>query len=545
MKTEISGFDLQRIIDIAWRHKWAILVPFIIVFVSTALWGLYQPNLYRSSASIFVEPQEVPRAYVESTVTTDLEARARAVTNQLQSRTMLLRVIEDVGLYPEEAARGVSPEQLVNKMRRNLEVEVQSGRAISYFYVYFIHENPSKAMTAVSALISRFIEESLQIREQQAQGTTLFIEEELQKLKKVLEEQEALIQNYKSRHMGELPDQLDSNLRILDNLQTQLNNNLTAQREMEDRKMFLEREISRLEGELRVAGSITRGSGEPQVLDATLDQLIQERNALQQRIAGMEAMYTENHPDLIIARRELSRLEARLQAIARGLEDAPESGQQMVVSRGPVVSTELSNLRRQLNEVSPRLPALQREENSLQAKIADYRKRVETAPVLEQQLLKLTRDYQNTQASYEELLNKKIQAQLSENLEKRQKGEKFQVLDPPSLPTSPYLPDRKRIIGVGFFAALAIGFGLAFLLETVFGGYHSTAPIQARFQAPIIMGLPYLPSRREKRKKLALGLGSALGLLLLCGAALFYVDQKVVSLGQFMSTIVSNFRGML
>jgi len=545
MKTETSGFDIQRILDIAWRHKWVILIPFVIVFVSTALWGLYLPNLYRSSASIFVEPQEVPRAYVESTITTDLEARARAVTNQLKSRTMLLGVINDIQLYPDEVAKGVPPEQLVGKMNRNLEVEVQAGRDISYFYVHFIHENPAKAMAAVSTLISRFIEESLQDREQQAEGTTLFIEEELEKLKKVLEEQEAAIQSFKRRHIGELPDQLDANLRMLDNLQLQLTNNLTTQREVEDRKMFLEREISRLEGGVVRTGPAGEGSEGTRVLDGSLDQLIGQRAALQQSIADMEVRYTENHPDLITARRELSRIEERLQARARDIEEDREGGSSTVVPQSPAASTELSNLRRQLNEISPRLPALKKEEQNILAKIADYRRKVETAPGLEQQLLKLTRDYQNTQASYEQLLNKRIQAQLSENLEKRQKGEKFQVLDPPSLPISPYLPDRKRIIGVGFFAGLAVGVALAFLLETVFGGYTSTDPIQARFQAPIIIGMPYLSSKAEKRKKLALGFGSAFALLLLSGAALFYIDQKVVSLGQFMSTIVANFRGML
>ena len=177
MQTENTGNEIQKIIEIAWRRKWVILVPLVIIFTLVSLYGLYLPNQYRSSSSIFIEPQRVPTDYVRSTVTTDIEDRMRSITQQLTSRTKLLKVVKQLDLYPGMLAEGVPSEVLVARMRNDLNIEVPNRRDGNFFMVYYVHGDPTKAMLAVSNLVSLFIEESLQVRESQAEGTTLFIEE--------------------------------------------------------------------------------------------------------------------------------------------------------------------------------------------------------------------------------------------------------------------------------------------------------------------------------------------------------------------------------
>ena len=547
MPLEESTNELQRIIEIAWRRKWIILVPFVSISLLVTLWALYQPNLFRSSSSMFVEAQEVPSDYVRSTVTADIVSRMRSINQRITSRTKLLKVINKLNLYPELVEKGVPSEVLVAEMQRNLSVEIPNGRDTSFFEVHFNHRDATKAMLAVSNLVSLFVEESLQVRELQAEGTTTFIEEELEKLKMVLEGQEQEVRRYKARYMGELPDQLDANLRMLDNLQLQLISNQESQREIESRLMLQEQEISRLEGEMDVASSLATEEGESPVTNTTLNMLVAQRDTLRQRIANLESMYTDQHPDLRAARRELSRVEETLRSVADELtRPVTPSPVPVVVAPPKGFSLELNNLRRQLTEIKPRLSSLQREEESLHQRITTYQRRVESAPMREQQITQLTRDYENTKANYEDLLNKKMEAQMSENLEKRQKGEKFQILDPANFPEEPYLPNRPMIIAMGFTGGMGIGIGLALLLEMLFPAYYSLKQVQLQVSGiPIAFAIPHIFSpveRARSRRRAAVGSLLAMGVLVL---SIYLLNRFVVDLGEFMNVVKANVKGML
>jgi len=510
-------------------------------------WALYQPSLFRSSSSIFIEPQEVPADYVRSTVTSDLEGRMRSISQRFTSRTKLLAVINKLDLYPAAMKKKVPSEVLVEGMRADLSVEVPNRRDSNFFIVHFNHRDPTKAMLAVSKLVSMFIEESLQVRELQAEGTTDFIEEELIKLKLILEKQEQTVQRYKRRYMGELPDQLEANLRMLDNLQLQMNSNQEYQRELDGRVMLLEQEISRLEGELDVFDTLADMEGSPPATNTTLNQIIEQRDEMRRRIANMESMFTSRHPDLVAARRELDRVQDILKAVSEELAKT-----ESVVIPAPSVpqitgySMELNNLRRQLTEFKPRLSSLRQEEVELNTRIALYQRRIESAPVREQQLTQLTRDYENTTASYEELLNKRMEAQMSENLEKRQKGEKFQILDPANFPEKPFLPNRPKLIAMGFAGGLGGGVGLALFLEALFPAFYSLKQLQQQeLDVPISFGIPHISSREEAHRRLIrVTVGLVTAVIVMVGA-LILLDRYVIDLLSVFDVISSNVRGMV
>ena len=537
-----SQNEIAKFLEIAWRRKWVILLPFVLISVCVSPYALYLPNLYRSSTSLYTEPQKVPEDYVRSTVTSDPESRIRMITQQLHSRTKLLRVINELDLYPEEVQKIAPNEVLVAKMRKNMEVEIPGRREQNFFMIHFIHEDPTKAMLAVSRLVGLFIEESLQVREEQAKGTTLFIEEELAHVKEMLERQEASIQSFKRKYMGQLPSQLEANLRMLDSLQLQMSDNMESRREVENRILILEQEITRLEGQVQLPGA---DGDDSSPVNTTLIQLIEQRNFLQQEIGQLEAAFTAQHPDLITARKELARVEDRLRSYQTGSSTETDdfaSGSPLDVPSE--FSRELNNLRRQLNENRPRLASLLEEERDLKERVARYQARVEITPRREQQLLSLTRDYENTQQNYEDLLNKKLEAQLSENLEKRQKGEKFLILDSANLPQKPYLPNRIKIIFMGLAGGLGLGIGIALLLETLFPVFNSLAALKDNLNVPIIIGIPLISPPEEKRRRRILFLvktGMTIGLI---AAAFFLVDKYVFDLAQITERIENNVRSM-
>jgi len=538
--------DLEWIIEIGWRRKWVILGTFAAIFTLVFLWALYLPNIYRSSVSIYIEPQGVPLDYVRPTVTSDIENRLRSIKQQITSRTKLLNVIKKLELYPDAVKKGSPDEVLVAMMREDLSIEAPDIRGDNFYIIHFNHKDPQKAMLAVSDLVSLFIQESLRVRERQATGTTAFIEDELEKLKQTLEDQEKAVQQYKKTYMGELPDQLEANLRMLDNLQLQITNNRENQRALDGQAMLLEQDISRLEGELDVASSLSDSDGTLMPTNATLNQLLAQREALQTRVTTMESMYTERHPDLVAAKKELARLDNTLRAITKDLEKTGSPKSSAILPQLTGFTMELSNLRRQLKEVKPRLNSLRQEEKELKARMKEYQERVESAPVREQQLAKLTRDYENTKTNYEELLNKKMEAQMSENLEKRQQGEKFQILDQANYPEKPFLPKRGRIIAIGSVGGMGSGIGLALLLEALFPAFYSLKQLQRHTPGiPITFGILDMYSEKEQQLRWE---KAVVVFFISAGAAtlfLLIIDKFLIDLGSIVKVIGSNVRGIL
>jgi polysaccharide chain length determinant protein (PEP-CTERM system associated) len=541
-KESHTGGELRSIIDIAWRRKWLILIPFLIVGLVVTGYGLYLPSLYRSSTLIFLEPQDIPKDYIRATVTSDLEARLRTIKKQLTSRSKLMKVNEELQLFPQDIEGQISTEHILREMRNSLTIEVpELGESSFYFQVHYDHQDPTKAMLTVSRLVSLFIEDSLQIREQQAQGTTEFIENELAKLKTVLEEQEKAIEAYKRRYMGQLPGQLEANLRMLETQQAQLTDNLETQREVENRVILLEQEITKLEGQYLLPPD-AEGHQEP--ITPILGQLIGQKEILMQRISRLESTYTPRHPDLIAAKRELENINEEIRN-AQGMVASSEDGSAKLPPSSIIpseVSRELTNLSRQLNESKPRLSSLRAEEKYLRDRIKIYQQRVEAAPKREQQLLSLSRDYRNTKTNYEELLNKKLEAQLSENLEKRQKGEKFRILDPANLPEKPFKPNRLKIIGMGIFGGFGLGIGLAFVLESLFPAFYNLRQLRNSVAYPIVIAIPHIASPREKRRnRIRQAIGSCLSIALIL-TALYCVDRYVLDLEGVLKTMVKNIR---
>lgn len=517
-----------------------ILVPFVLVTIAVSIYGFYLPNLYRGSTSLFIEAPKIPADYVKSTVTVDLGGRLRTITQQMTNRAKLLRIIDELKLYPEEVEMGASSEALVGKMKKNIQIIVPNRRDNNLFEVHFIHTNPNLAMLGVTQLVNLFIVENVQIRAQQAEGTTDFMEGQLENLKGVLEKQEADLQAFKRRYMGELPSQLDANLRTLDSYNKQLTNNLDTQRELGNRADLLEEDLSKLRSQSQAALDIEGGLGN---VNPTLSQLLSQREALKHEILSMEATFTPLHPDLIARRKALTKVDLRIQNVNKNLRDQnPTEPKTRSIETSSEFGQKLTALNRRIEQNDYQLQTLRNYERDLRGKIRSYQLRVEATPKREQQLTELTRDYNNTQGSYDELLRKKMDAQLSENLEKLNKGEKFLILDKAIVPTRPYLPNRGKILLMGLGGGLGLGIGLALLLEMMFPVFHNLPSLKERLNTPIVIAIPEIVDpheKKQKRKRYLIGIGAGAGLVI---AATFLVDRYIFDLAEITERISENIR---
>ncbi len=481
--------DPRDLVDIAWRRKWILVVP-LAVFVAAAVFLAYAlPNVYRSSTVILVEKPKVPEEYVKSTVTTRIEDRLATITQQILSRTRLESIINQFDLYREERAT-LPMDAVVERMRRAIEVQVRGNDA---FTVFYRGRDPAVVRDVTNRLAALFIEENSKVREEQAAGTSQFLETQLAALKQTLTEQERQVRDFKERYMGELPQQQEANLRALDRLQLQSRAIADQLRAAEDRRALLQTQLAdmpRAKTQVeRVARRVPAGqSPAPQASPTSAAPLgvvaAQERDPALARLeearanlAQLQARYTDLHPDVQRAKRHLEELEslvgsrtlsvttaAPVPPVSSGLTgDTPEGSARdrvvIVEELREVPNPAYRQLEAQLAATEKEIEELRGSQGEITLQIRALQRRVENVPKLEQQLMELTRDYDNTRRTYESLLSKKLEAQLAENLEKRQKGEQFRVLDPAALPQTPYKPSRRLILALGL--AFGLGTGIA------------------------------------------------------------------------------------
>jgi polysaccharide chain length determinant protein (PEP-CTERM system associated) len=484
-----------------YRYRLVAVCAFCVGIVLT-LWTVRAlPDIYRSTTLIMVEPQDVPDAFVKSTVTTRLEARLAALNQEVLSRTRLEAIINDFDLFADMRKHGTPMEQVVETMRRRIKTEVYVSD--NAFRISYEDRDPAIVQRVTARLAGLYIDENLKIREEHVSGTTEFLQNELEKAKHQIETADAKIQKYKQEHMGELPEQRGSNMQTLDGLRVQLQTVTMALSSAKERKIQLDKQAD----EARSMRSAKPGQGGQPAADPRL-----QLRDLEVQLAALRGRYTAEHPDVIRLQRQIAELSEDLQTPATG-----EGG-----GLDPLVPPELANA---LQDIALEINRLTKQKEDIEKAIVSYQQRVENTFLREQELLDLTRDYGVTQRQYQSMLDKKLDAQLSQSLERRQKGERFRVLDPASLPQAPVRPNRSFLTFGGIGASLALALGLPILLGQLDTSFHVADELVA-CAAPVLAVIPQIPTpdfmRRLRRYRVrVLGL-TGLALILGLGTVSFY-----------------------
>lgn len=467
------------------RRKWLIIFSGVLFFIIAALYGFFLPKSYRSTTLILVEQQKVPEQYVTPTDATPIEQRLNTISQQIMSRTNLESIIRHFNLYaPKEPGiiqklfsqaglstdTGPVKETIIEQMKMDIEVEILGRQRSSgdAFSISYIGKDPEVTRQVTDALAAMFIGENLKIREQYAEGTTDFILSEMKKAKADLETQEEALSDFKTKHMGSLPEQLNANLRTLDRLQLELQSIRDSMKSISDRKLLLEGQYA--------AGRIAPLPGINDVLAGLYAELATLRN--EER--SLVSVYKDTYPDVILTRNRIREVEARIgeERRKKGLKkDADEN-------------TGYSAVTGDLMLLDAQVESLIEREKDIQEQIQLYEKRVEETPSNEQKLADLTRDYNISFQNYQQLLEKKLSAGMAENLVKRQKGEKFRVIDPANLPEKPCKPNVKLIAGAGGAGGLGLGFFIVYMLELINPVFRKPEDFDGVFDLPVLVQIP-------------------------------------------------------
>jgi polysaccharide chain length determinant protein (PEP-CTERM system associated) len=513
-------YSPEEIARIVVRRAWIIVLVLVLCSGVTYAVSKRLPDKFRSETLIMLIPQRIPDAYVKAAITVRIEDRLNSLQDQILSRSRLERIILDLNLY--DALRRTLPmEDVVQRMRDDINVKVEGKES---FRISYVSRDAKTAQKATERLASLFIEESIRDRENVAEDTNQFLDSQLEDAKRRLLEHEKKLEEYRNRFGGELPTQVNSNMQAIQNAQVQLSSLSEAADRARERRLLLERQVADLQSELTPIVPQPTTAGTDRVLgESTAQQLQTARARLEQALSH----YKPDHPDVKALQRNIRDLEAKLSqqdskqpaTPADALRDLPPLERQR--------QQRIRDLKLQIDDIDRQLTDKQDQDKRLHAIVAEYQARLDAVPKRESDLVELTRDYTTLQASYQSLLVKREEAKLAANLERRNIGEQFKVLDPARAPERPFSPNRMLINVGGTGAGLAFGVLLVALLEYRDSSFTSEDDVVRLLNVRVLALVPMMISdaeQRSRKRRLAI---IAIGIVVLTGSGAVFALSRL------------------
>jgi polysaccharide biosynthesis transport protein len=483
------------------RRKWLAILVFAVPIAAGVPLITFLPNIYRSTATVIVDTQQVPEAFVRPTVTGAVELRLNTISQEVLSRARLAKLIESFDLYAD-MRKHASLEAAIGSMRRDIKLEVKSTQlkglreATVAFTITYQGNDPATVARVTNTLASFYAEENIRTRERQASGTADFLKVQLGETKTRLDRLEQRVSGFKRQHLGELPQQMDANLQTLERLNDQLRRNTDSQTRATERRQTLSSQLAEAESLLAFsfvpsASGGPAGSGSP--LAPPELRLAQKKEDL----ARLRTQFSDRYPDVVQLAAEVATLERELAAAkARAKSDTSPT----TASPPPPTSPYTLRLKEALSDVQTELKILKTEEGRIREGLATYQARVENVPRREQEYTELSRDYDSTRELYRSLLKRYEEAQLAESMEQRQKGEQFRILDRAVASSQPAAPDRPRLLFMTLASAIGLALAAAFLAEHLDTSFHDVDQLRAFSNVPVLVSIPRIVTPTDVRR---------------------------------------------
>ena len=466
--------NVEDYLAILKRRWWILAIPAILVCIAAVGATFFIRPQYQSQTLILIDQQKVSSEYVKSVVTEDLSNRIAAMQTQILSRTTLQPIVEKFNLYADEH---LTMDGRIDLARKNVRVEaIQSDLArangLPGFRIFFTADDPHTAQQVCAEITSLFTAANLRGRSAQAEGTTDFLKEQLDNAKHNLDDQDAKLAAFQSQHFGALPGDEGTNNQMLTSLNSQLEAATQSLQQMQQNQSVMEAMLAQQSQPSSSGGSAAKT---PAAEQKQLDEL-------QAQEADLSLHYTADYPDLKDVRRKIADLQKQM-AKEAAAPPAPAAAPPVINRPDPIP---VQTLRAQLRGAALAIDAKRKQQEQIEAQIRSYQGRLQASPQVEEQYKELTRDYQTAQTFYDNLLAKFKQSQMATDLENRQQGETFSVLDPSNFPDSPIFPKPGVFAMGGLAGGLAIGVFIVALLEYRDTALRSERDVWAFTQLPTL-----------------------------------------------------------
>ena len=493
---EKTIFDWLRQIR---RRKYTGLLTAIVIWALAIIITFALPAIYRSTATILIEQQEIPKDLARSTITSFADQRLNVINQRVMTTSNLFKIIEEFGLY-QDLLDKKPREEVLEEIREAITMDIisadvidpRSGRptqATIAFNISYDHEVPEMTQRVANEITSLFLNENIKQRTKNAQEATEFLRDEADKLAKRMVELDAKLAEFKTGNVEKMPDMVSMNLSMIDRAEQQLQNLETRLSLLEDRKAYIQTQLLEIEpssalysedGEiiyspkdrlkmLKVSLSRLRGiytDNHPDIIrtnkeihmlesrhDISIDDsaTYQEIELLEERLLDLKSRYSEDHPDILRASKELESLEQQLLKQQDHAEETDQEGRQ-------ATNPTFIQFTAQIEAIDSESEMLKQARERTLQKLEDLEQRVLESPELERKYRTLSRDYATSQSKYIEITAKLNEAKIGESLELGNQSEKFTIIEPPLIPERPIHPNRPLFLVLGLVLALIAGF---------------------------------------------------------------------------------------
>ena len=488
----------EDFLRVSLKKKWWILAGVVVCVASAYVAWKYFPKTFKSTVIVTIDSPRIAKEYMkglaqEAKYNEDpLTLILQQVTLALTNKSILMPVLET--LKPYSDAGRVSSDELMKRLRKAVTVGKHKdgvGVVVSY-----VNPDPFMAQAVTALLAVTLQEDNLKRREGLVETTTEFISVELERVKGQLEVKERAISDFKRTHMGELPQQMEANLRTLDRLQTDLTNSTESLNKLGERLTALEKSIKEF-SDLGPTGIVPfereRRVGDARPIDPRATRL----RELKQKLNELLGTYKENYPDVVHVKEEIRRLESAPQFDgSQPSVDEPVAGKADDGSgtvRKPI-DPYLRELMKERSEAKNEIGFLKEKQAHAIRQIEELEAHVQRTPATEQSLAVLLRDYENMQRSYQSLLDKKTNARILGNYENHQFGEQYRIIEPANFPYEPEPPTRIQFLLGGLAVGCLIGFGSAIGVEFLKAGFRRPEEVENYLGLPVIAAIPAFAS---------------------------------------------------
>jgi len=488
--------NLEDYLDILKRRWWLMAVPAVVLPIVAIAVTFFIPAQYVSQTLVLIDQQKVPDDFVKPIVTEDLDSRLASMREQILSRSSIQPIIDKYNLY---GAQHLSMDDRIDLARKSIDIkpihsEIANSNGLPGFFISFMASDAHTAQQVCAEITSLFTGANLRSRADAAEGTTAFLKEQLDGAKRTLDDQDAKLRDFEQRNFGKLPSDESNNVSLMGTLNTQLEAVTQSIQTMEQNKSVMEAMLAQ-QSQPTSAASVVQN---PQVQQQELDDLLKQE-------ADLSAHYQPDYPDVKAVHRKIADLRKEMaQTVSAPAPAAPGAS---VPNRGD--SATVQQLRAQLRGLDLAIQSKHKQQDELEKQIGAYQARLQSTPQVEQEFKQLTRDLQTSQAFYDSLNNKMNQSQMATDLEHRQQGEQFRVMDESNLPDSPTYPKRSIFALGGLAAGVALGLLIVALLEYKDTALRTERDVWAFTQLPTLAVIAWSGevgemklSKRDRLKRL-------------------------------------------
>jgi polysaccharide chain length determinant protein (PEP-CTERM system associated) len=471
-------YSSQEIVRILGRHWWLVALPLLIGLGIGIVVYMQMPVRYRSETLITVVPQRVPESYVKSTISTRIEDRLPAISEQILSRSRLERIVTEFDLLKEQRS-SMPLEDVVQEVRADVHVDPVGRES---FRVSFLSGDAKTAQKVTERLASLVIEENIRDREKFSDNTNQFLQSQLEEARRRLSEQEKKLEAYRKNYQGQLPTELTGNLQAIQNVQSQLAQTNQAINHARERRLLLERQIADAQSPEPTFPAVPGG---PISDDAPAAQKLEAARA---NLEAVKRHYTAEHPDVRALERQIADLQVKAEQEAK-----------LPAPKKPLSPTEVARQKR-LKELQTDMELIDREiaqglsdVATLKRSIGEYQSKIDAVPSRETDLVALMRDYETLNKSYQDLLAKQEESKLAANLERRQIGEQLRIVDPASFPEKPSnQKERLAALFGGGLGGLLLGILLVGFIEYRDSSFKTEEDVARVLTLPVLALIPVM-----------------------------------------------------